>query len=173
MVQQHNNSTIYKNPEEYTQDISYIGAIPVQDTSIVIEQKNHYFTVGDVVYYNIKYNEFHKAVALNTMDSEVAGIVSKVINPDKFELVAKGLVTGTKYNYPEGTELWLSEAVPGYLTSIQPTNVFIKVAVQTSSYAIDVNVERGYYIRPETPESIFVGYTKEELDEIIQNINSM
>ncbi len=172
-MQQHNNSTIYRNPEEYAQDISYIGAVPAQDTSVIIEQKNHYFIVGDAVCYNIKYDEFHKAVALNTVDSEVAGIVSKIISPDKFELVAKGIVVDTKYNYPEGTALWLSEVTPGYLTSIQPTNVFIKVATQSSSYAIDVNLERGYYIKPETPEAPYRGYTKEELDEIIQNINNM
>ena len=53
------NSLIYKNPQEHhIIDLSQLGTIMYAGGLIEINQPNHYFQVGDVLYYNIKDNIF-------------------------------------------------------------------------------------------------------------------
>ena len=166
------NSTIFKNPEdEHLIDLSYLGTMLKEDSSVIIEQKNHFFIPGDVLAYSLKDQLFIRAVAINTMDSEICGVVSRFIDLDHFELVTKGIVETSLYSYPNGSILWLSEVIPGRLMSIMPTKTFRQVATQVSPGIIEVELKMGFTTGPITQASDeLTNFTKEELDDIIQNL---
>lgn len=166
------NSTIFKNPQDqHLFDLSCLGTITHENKTIKVNQQNHYFQVGDILYYNVKTNLFGKAVAVNNIASEVCGAVYEVIDKDNFVIVAKGEIKTTRYTFDEGTPLYLSENYPGKLISIQPSYIIKQVAIQTVD-GIEIDIQRGYRIAgnlsPSTEE--LVPYTQEELDEIIKNI---
>ncbi len=175
MVQQHKNSVIFRDPDgdEYLQDLTKIGTYYVDDTSLTIIQENHGFAVGDALCYNLIEQKYQLAIALNTKDSEVCGVVKHVFDNNTFNFVTKGKIENTKYEYPEGSELWLSEAIDGHLTSIEPRIVFKKVGTQLANKAIKVEIERGFSTGEPIDQSLLEAYTQAELDEIIANINSI
>ncbi len=175
MVQQHKNSVISRDPEgnEYLQDLTKIGTYYVDDTSLTIIQENHGFAVGNVLCYNLIEQKYKLALAINTKDSEVCGVVKYVFDDNTFNFVTKGKIEHTKYYYPEGSALWLSEAVEGHLTSVEPRIVFKRIGTQLADNAIQVDIQRGYSTGEPIDQSPLTAYTKEELDEIIANINSM
>lgn len=164
------NSTIYKNPQDqHIFDLSQLGTLIYAGGSVRIDQDNHFFQIGDVLYYNIKEKKFAKAVAVNNIESEVCGIVSEVINKDAFVVLSEGLLETDKYTFNEGTELFLSDAHPGKLVSIPPSNIIKQIAIQATN-GIIVDIQRGFRtIKPPATEEM-EPYTKEELDEIIKNI---
>ena len=164
------NTNIYKNPEEHTLfDLSRIGTITVLSNES-ISQKKHYLQVGDVIYYDIKQKKFALAIAANSIESEVIGVVSEVIDENTFKLINSGLLETNKYTFPMGTQLYLSNLVPGKLVSIQPSNVIKPIATQSNN-GIIIDIGRGWI--PENPTGdkvVYENYTQEELDEIIKNI---
>lgn len=166
------NSVIFKNPEDDNLiDLTYLGTILRENSSVEIEQENHFFMPGDVLAYSLNDKEFIRAIAVNTMQSEICGVVSKFIDKDHFILVVKGIVQAPQYKYPDGSVLWLSEVVAGKLMSVKPTRTFRQVAIQVSPGVIDVELKMGLTtgsVKQEPEES--TGYTKEELDEIILNL---
>ena len=165
------NSTIFKNPyEQEIHDFSFVGTYKTIDKTIQIEQQNHGFQVSDVLFYNIKLKKFDKALAINAIESEVCGIVSKVLGINTFQIITEGFLETDRYNFPIDTPLYLSESTPGKLMSIAPINVVKQVATQTTN-GIMLDIRRGYKISEDeyTDEELEV-YTKEELDEIIANI---
>lgn len=165
------NSTIFKNPEdEHLIDLTYLGTMLRENSTIQIEQKNHFFMPGDVLAYSLKDKEFIRAIALNTMESEICGVVSESIDQNNFILVVKGVVQTPQYKYPNGSILWLSEVVPGKLVSVNPTKTFRQVATQVSPGVIDVELKMGVTMGSYRPIEQLDHYTKEELDEIILNV---
>lgn len=165
-----NNSTIYKNPQEqYLFDLSVLGTIMYEEKVVEINQPNHFFQVGDVLYYNIKTQIFAKAVAVNDIESEVCGAVLKVIDKDHFVITAKGEIETDRYTFDEGTPLYLSNAQPGKLVSIEPYDIIKQIATQTVN-GIMIDIQRGYHTVNPTVSEELEPYTQEELDEIIKNI---
>lgn len=163
------NSNIYKNPEEqHIIDLSRMGTIEVINNQEVI-QENHYFHIGDVVYYDIQMKRFSLAIARNTIESEVVGLVSRVIDMDTFVLTNTGTLYTDRYAFPDKTVLYLSDINPGKLVSIAP--MFVKpVAIQTTN-GIIIDIARGWADKDSVLEPIeYEPYTQEELDEIISNI---
>ena len=175
-LQQRDNSVIFKDPEDadYLRDLTYVGTLEVEDNSITITQSNHCFAIADVICYNLGKLEYQRALAVNTVDSEICGVVKEVIDSNSFVLVTRGKIDGTKYSHPEGSDLWLSEVSPGHITSIEPTNVFRKIGAQLGPGSIEVSLDRGFTTGSSTSSGgSLEPYTKEELDEIIANIKSM
>lgn len=166
------NSVIFKNPEDdHLIDLTYLGTMLRENTKVQINQKNHFFAPGDVLAYDLQSQEFIRALAVNTMQSEICGVVSKYIDMDNFELIVKGAVEAPQYKYPNGSILWLSEVTPGKLMSIAPTKTFRQVATQVSAGVINVSLEMGFTIGSVKQETDSLDhYTKAELDEIIANI---
>ena len=164
------NSLIYKNPQEHhIIDLSQLGTIMYAGGLIEINQPNHYFQVGDVLYYNIKDNIFSQAVAVNDIESEVCGVVSNVIDNDNFIIVSEGKIDTDRYTFEENTILYLSNVYPGKLVSIAPTDIIKQIATQTTN-GIIVNIQRGYKLSQSNYSEDLEEYTKDELDEIIKNI---
>lgn len=164
------NSTIFKNPEDpHLINLTLLGTISREDTTITIEQEDHCFQIGDVLYYDIKNLKFGKALAINTMEGEVCGIVSEVTDQNRFVLITEGKLVTDRYKYLPTSPLFLSEVIPGTLMSIPPTSVSKQVAVQVED-GIQVDIHMGYYLGGEAAKVGLEPYTKEELDEIILNV---
>lgn len=166
------NSVIFKNPEDdHLIDLSYLGTMLREKSSVEIEQENHFFAPGDVLAYSLESKIFVRAIAKNTMESEICGVVSEFIDKDHFLLVVKGTVNAPQYTYPNDSILWLSEIVPGKLMSIQPTKTFRQVATQIAPGIIEVDIKMGLTTGSVEQESEALdSYTKDELDEIIANV---
>lgn len=167
------NSVIFKNPEDdHLIDLGYLGTMLRENSTVQIMQRNHYFMAGDVLAYDIKKHYFVRAIAMNTMQSEICGVVSSVIDLDNFTLVVKGTVETPQYQYPDGSTLWLSEVIPGKLNSVTPTKTFKEVATQVSPGVIEVELKMGITMGSykESSSGPLEHYTKEELDEIILNL---
>lgn len=166
-----NNSTIYRNP--YNQlifDLSQLGTVSISTNNIIkITQEKHLFQVGDILYYDIKEKKFSKAFAINDIQSEVCGVVSEVLNNDNFIITGEGLIETNRYEFDEGTILYLSDVYPGKLVSIPPSDIIKQIATQATN-GIIIDIQRGYKITNSTSSEILEAYTKEELDEIIKNI---
>ena len=127
------NSTIYKNPQDqHIFDLSQIGVLNHERKTIEINQQNHYFQVADVLYYDIKNHKFAKALARNTIESEVCGVVCEIIDVDNFVMIASGKIKTSRYTFDEGTILYLSDVNTGKLVSIKPKYTIKQIATQTS-----------------------------------------
>ena len=171
------NSTIYRSPEEPSIfDISSLGTYVKEDTEIKITQSMHYFREGDALYYDPMTVKFQKAIANNTIASEVCGIVSEVINLNTFIIVTEGEVMVPRYQYSPDSTLYLSESIDGHLTSIQPTYVIKPLGKQIEPGKILVDIQRSFVM---AERDAFVNteelepYTQQELDEIILNVKSI
>jgi len=168
-----NNSVIFKDPEnEHLIDLTYLGTMLRENTVVQITQNDHFFIPGDVLAYDLQSKKFIRALAVNTMQSEVCGVVSEYVDSNNFILVVKGIVNAPQYKFPNGSILYLSEVIPGKLMSIQPINTFREIATQISSGIIEVKLKVGLTtgISTQSPQETLEPYTKEELDEIIANI---
>ena len=165
------NSIIYKNPQDqHLFDLSYLGILNHERKTIEINQQNHYFQIGDVLYYDIKNHKFAKALARNTIESEVCGVVSEIIDVNNFVIITNGEIKTTRYTFNPGTILYLSDAHEGKLVSIQPSYTIKQIATQLSD-GIMIDIQRGYRtpITYDSSDSL-ESYTQTELDEIIKNI---
>ena len=164
------NSTIYKNPQDqHIFDLSQIGILNHENKTIEINQQNHYFQVTDVLYYDIKNHKFAKALARNTIESEVCGVVSEIIDVNNFVIITNGEIKTTRYTFNPGTILYLSDVNAGKLVSIQPHSVIKQIAIQDTN-GIIINIQRGLKTTSTSSSENLEPYTKEELDEIIKNV---
>ena len=170
-MEKKNNSVIFKNPYDRTlHDITFAGTYDKVDTTIQIEQNTHGFQIGEVLCYDIKSKQFSKALAINSIESEVCGVVSNILGVNTFQLLTEGYLKTDKYSFDIGTPLYLSESTSGKLTSIEPKGIVKQVATQTNN-GIMIDIQRGYKISDTTVEDeVLESYTQEELDEIIKNI---
>ena len=164
------NSIILKNPQNQNLfDLSYLGVLTHSKKVIEINQQNHYFNVGDVLYYDIKNHKFDKAIAKNSIESEVCGVVSEIIDIDNFIIITTGKIKTTRYTFNPGTILYLSDVNAGKLVSIQPHSVIKQIAIQDTN-GIIINIQRGLKTTSASSSENLEPYTKEELDEIIKNV---
>lgn len=164
------NSIIYKNPEEYSVlDFTNIGIKLYEDKIMDIHQENHYFDVGDALFFNIKTNKFEKALAENNIFSEVCGVVSKINSIDDFEIISHGEIQTGRYAFELNTKLYLSDIQPGKLLSIHPAVIVKEIATQIED-GIFVNIKRALKTTATSDTNTYENYTQEELNEIISNI---
>lgn len=164
------NSIIYKNPQgQYLFDLSVLGVVTNESKTIEINQQNHYFQVGDILYYNVKTKMFAKAVAINSIESEACIGVLKVVDKDNFIAISNGEILTDRYNFNVNTILYLSDVYPGKVVSIGPQSIIKQIGVKTEN-GIMLNIQRGYHILNNSLDEELEFYTQDELDEIIKNI---
>lgn len=148
MIEQHNNSVIFRNVDDDTNliDFSYLGMNNMQDENITLTEIDNGFLLGDALYYDYKTNHYRRALAVNQIMSEVIGVVSRLIDKDTFELTLKGSIILDRYkNIPENTPLYLSQNISGKLVQDEP-NLVSKIIGITRTDGIYVDVQRGYYV---------------------------
>ena len=85
--------------------------------AVPIAQPGHRFTVGQIVIYNGA--NYVLAQADNSVDCEVIGIVSEVIDANNFQLLTEGFVSGLS-DLTSGDTYFLSDVTPGLLTLTEP-----------------------------------------------------
>ena len=148
MIEQHNNSVIFKDVQDDNNliDFSYIGMHGIEEQIVTLTELDNGFLLGDAIYYDYKTNHYRRALAMNQIVSEVIGVVSKLIDKDTFELTLKGSIILDRYsNIPENTPLYLSQNISGKLVQDEPTNVSKIIAI-TINNGIYVNIQRGYFV---------------------------
>ena len=150
MIEQHNNSVIYRDvDEERILDFSHIGS-NVNANEIVLTEPNHYFILGDAIFYDIYSNHYRRALANNSIMSEVIGVVSEIIDINTFKLTLKGNIILDRYsNIQEGSFLYLSPLITGKLIPDEPENVSKIIAVKIQD-GIKVDIQRGYHLKADT-----------------------
>lgn len=164
------NTNIYKNVfTKQVSDLSFIGQVKYQGDSMEFIQERHNFQPGDVLYYDAVSKKFDKALAINTVESEVCGVVCEIVDVDTFVLTTSGYVKLDKYQFDIDKPLYLSENVPGKLQSIAPVSVVKQIATQSYN-GIIVSIQRGFKISDTEVDFSLEPYTREELDEIIKNV---
>lgn len=176
MIAQHNNSTIFRNPyddEAHLVDFSHIGLDYPSTSTIQINELDNGFSVGDAIYYDIYNKKYRRALANNSIMSEVIGVVSKIINKDEFELTLRGIVETDRYNdFENGAILYLSATVTGRLTPHEPSPVTKIIGIKAEN-GIIVKIQRGYDIRDDAhdPYLLYTDtrlYTEQEIQDIIK-----
>ena len=148
MIEQHNNSVIFRDVQDDNNliDFSYIGMHGTEEQIVTLIELDNGFLLGDAIYYDYKTNHYRRALAMNQIVSEVIGVVSKLIDKDTFELTLKGSIILDRYsNIPENTPLYLSQNISGKLVQDEPTNVSKIIAI-TINNGIYVNIQRGYFV---------------------------
>lgn len=164
------NSNIYKNPQDRAiLDFTTIGIKLYENKIMDIHQENHYFDVGDALFYNIETHKFEKALAENSMFSEVCGVVSEIKSLNDFIIISFGEIKTNRYPFELNTPLYLSDIQPGKLISLYPAEIVKEIATRTQD-GIMVNIKRALKTTATPETNTLEAYTQEELDEIILNI---
>lgn len=174
MVEYHNNSTIFRDVDEddFVIDITHIGSDTPEDKAIKLTELDNGFSVGDAIYFDYKNKHYRRALANNTIMSEVIGIVNKIIDKDNFELTLKGNIITDRYKSIEtGKPLYLSSIITGRLTEVEPEYVSKIIGIKTSN-GLKVDIQRGYNLIEHQDEEFTNTreYTPEEIQEIIDTV---
>jgi hypothetical protein len=122
---------------------SSIGGGGVTDQ---VTQTAHGFTVGDTLY--LSGGTYAKAIATAANTAEVAGVVSRVISANTFEITLSGEVTGLS-GLTVGEAYFLSAVTPGLLSLTEPTtigHVSVPVGIASSATSLYVAPKRGAVI---------------------------
>lgn len=110
-----------------------------------VTQTNHGFTVGDFIFYHP--NDGYKlASALDDYDSNIIGMITKIIDTNSFEYQWSGFFATTMYNdlngYVQGMPLYISDVNPGKVTQEQP-NISKAVGYPVENLGLIISIERG------------------------------
>lgn len=173
------NSNIYKNifPEEVL-DINFIETLKANTihSSQEIKQKNHEFSVGDVL---MKVNnQYVRAVANDSLKTNrICGIVSAIRSTDIFTLIDSGQIPYPHQFFNDTTVLYLSDKVPGQLCHYKDIDnmTYIPIAIYTDN-SIIINILEGtngaplapYDTLPEEAQK-FERYSIADLNDIINS----
>jgi hypothetical protein len=117
-----------------------------QSNSKVVTQASHGFSLGNILYYTG--SAYAKAIATSENTSEVVGIVSEVLDTNRFEITFSGEVSGLS-SLTAGSAYFLSADTAGSLTATSPstiTNISVPVGVATSSTTLAVDIKRGIIV---------------------------
>ena len=172
MIEQHNNSGIYRDVfEDQVEDFTFLGTRNLNSYTIEVKQDFHGLVIGDAVYYDIRTRTYKAALAKNSIMSEVIGLVSKLIDARTFEITTKGFLKTDRYDYMTNNSiLYLSPVISGRLVDTEPGKISKIIGIKVKD-GIEVDIQRGYDLHPENKEYEKPRfYTEQEIDNIIQTI---
>lgn len=113
---------------------------------ITVNQDDHEFIVGDFIYYDGQYSEYRKAIAIDSFDINIVGMVSHVYDTDKFEYICSGFVETNLFNttngYIQGMPLYISDTYSGKVTQEQP-DISKAVGYPVEDIGLIISIERG------------------------------
>lgn len=120
----------------------YVGST---DNTREVTQANHGFTVGDFIYYH-PYNGYKLAAAIDDYDSNIVGMVTKVINANMFQYMWAGFYATNLFNYDhgftQGMPVYISDVNPGKVVQEQP-DISKCVGYPVENIGIIITIERG------------------------------
>lgn len=110
-----------------------------------VNQNAHNFTVGQFIYYHPN-NAYQLASAIDSYDSNIVGMVTKVIDADNFEYMWGGFFPTTLFNeangYTQGMPIYISDTIPGGVTQSQP-DISKSVGYPVENKGLIISIERG------------------------------
>lgn len=170
------SSLVYRRAVEPFGDMSELGLTYINQDFVIktFPKKWHdEFKVLDALYYNAENKEFELAIARNTKQCEVCGLVYSV-GTDTFQMISSGYMPYNNVHdaltYPDMAPMYLSETIPGALTFQKPSGIVKRVAVFRKS-AIMITIDTGMYWAEEDPMwNQQESYTQEELDDIVSKL---
>jgi len=111
----------------------------------IVTQNNHGFIVGDFIYYHPQ-NAYQKAKALDDYDSNIVGMVTKVINANQFEYQWTGFFATNLFSdtngYIQGMPVYISDTDAGKIVQEQP-DISKTVGYPVENAGIIIAIERG------------------------------
>lgn len=111
-----------------------------------VTQNDHKFTVGDFIYYDSRTLLYQKAIAIDSFDINIVGMVSYIYNENEFEFVCSGFVETDIFteenNYVQGLPLYISDETAGKVTQNQP-DISKTVGYPINNIGVIISIERG------------------------------
>ncbi len=111
----------------FTGTFDFVGGTSGGGTSndeLTVNQTTHGFIVGESVRLVAgSANTYTKAQADSAENAEVVGMVTTVVNANRFILTLQGVITTGVPAQPAGTVMFLSPSIAGALTSTEPTAI--------------------------------------------------
>ena len=111
----------------------------------VVNQDNHGFEIGDFIYYH-PIEQYQLASAIDDYDSNIVGMVTKVVNADNFEYQWSGFyatdIFSTANGFAQGMPLYISDTIPGKTTQEQP-DISKAVGYPVEDAGLVISIERG------------------------------
>lgn len=116
-----------------------------QSNTRLVTQTNHGFIIGDFIYYH-PVDAYKKASAVDDYDSNIVGMVTKVLGADSFEYQWSGFFKTDIFNvsngYIQGMPVYISDIEPGKVVQEQP-DISKAVGYPVENLGIIINIERG------------------------------
>lgn len=110
-----------------------------------VTQTGHGFVVGDFIYYHPN-KAYQLALAKDDYDSNIVGMVTKVIDTNNFEYQWSGFFATDIYNndngYVQGMPLYIAEDSPGKVVQEQP-DISKAVGYPVENIGLIISIERG------------------------------
>ena len=111
----------------------------------LVNQINHNFEIGDFIFYHPS-NEYRKALAIDSYDSNIVGMVTRIIDDNTFEYMWSGFyatdIFDELHNIVQGMPLYISETDAGKVVQEQP-DISKTVGYPVENLGIIISVERG------------------------------
>ena len=106
---------------------------------------NHGFEIGDFIFYHPN-DGYKKALAIDSYDSNIVGMVTKIIDDNTFEYMWSGFyatdIFDENHNIVQGMPLYISDTEAGKTVQEQP-DISKTVGYPVENLGIIISVERG------------------------------
>lgn len=171
------NTNIYKNifPEEvFNMDMAYECEKQFEKTVFEITQENHKFAVGNVLC--LIDGVYYKARAEDSPRCFPVGIVSRVLDENRFQLMKSGMMPYKEQTFTDTTILYLSNLVAGAMGHYKHVSnkIYVPVALYIGGKIL-INIQDGSIgneLEPydEYGDALFEPYEESELNECISTV---
>ena len=106
---------------------------------------NHGFEIGDFIFYHPN-DGYKKALAIDSYDSNIVGMVTKIIDDNTFEYMWSGFyktdIFTEENGYVQGLPMYISDTEPGHVVQEQP-DISKTVGYPIENIGLIISIERG------------------------------
>lgn len=106
---------------------------------------NHEFEIGDFIFYHPN-DGYKKALAIDSYDSNIVGMVTKIIDDNTFEYMWSGFyktdIFTEENGYVQGLPMYISNTEPGHVVQEQP-DISKTVGYPIENIGLIISIERG------------------------------
>ena len=106
---------------------------------------NHEFEIGDFIFYHPN-DGYKKALAIDSYDSNIVGMVTRIIDENTFEYMWSGFyktdIFAEENGYVQGLPMYISDTEPGHVVQEQP-DISKTVGYPIENIGLIISIERG------------------------------
>ena len=106
---------------------------------------NHGFEIGDFIFYHPN-DGYKKALAIDSYDSNIVGMVTKIIDENTFEYMWSGFyktdIFAEENGFVQGLPMYISDTEPGHVVQEQP-DISKTVGYPIENIGLIISIERG------------------------------